>query len=52
MMCFGWRPQPSCYTQDGQTVSNTATNCDSPNWWYWLMASAAIAGFALRSKKK
>lgn len=54
MMYFGWRPQASCYTQDGVTMPTTTqqtANCESPTWWYLLLAASAVAGLAVRKKK-
>jgi len=54
MMYFGWRPLPSCYTQDGKNIplQSPLAQCQSPSWWYWLLAASAAAGLLVRSKKK
>ena len=45
----GSAPAPA--TTDQQAATQVAVGCQSPTWWYSLLALAAIAGFAARGKR-
>ena len=58
MMSFGWRPMLSCYASQAAQQAGATTGagqaaeqtCPTANWFYVLLAAAAITGLAKGSK--
>jgi len=54
MKTFGWHPQSSCYSAKDlkQPEIQQTANCQSPTWWYLLMAVSLIGGLMVGKRGK